>query len=203
MYFGVRGDFSGMDYRQRIIAAMRELCFQRGFSAVTVDELAARTGISKRTIYRYFRGKEEIIEAVLDEFMQAFSKRIFEALNSYQEPVDKLKAFIKIIPDNIKVINPVALQDLQRHYPHLWEKIDNFRSQRIQELFGTLFTGNKGSFREINPLIFTTALMASVRAVINPSFFMDNNLSPEETFKSLFSIFLYGVVDNGENGDGS
>ena len=49
-------------------------CFQgygygAGFSRVTVDELAARCGISKRTIYRYFKSKDEMIVTVMEEVM--------------------------------------------------------------------------------------------------------------------------------------
>lgn len=58
-----------MEIRERIIAAYSELARLQGFHAVTMDELAVRARVSKRTIYRYFRSKVEIIEATLDAFM--------------------------------------------------------------------------------------------------------------------------------------
>ena len=56
----------------------------------------------------------------------------------------------------------------------------------------------------MNPTIFTTALIAGVRATVNPTFILENNLSPEETIQSLFTIFLHGVVKGpSATGDGS
>jgi hypothetical protein len=43
-----------MDYRQGITSALRELTVMKWFFGGTVDELAVRTKISKRTNYRYF-----------------------------------------------------------------------------------------------------------------------------------------------------
>lgn len=184
-----------MDYRQRIINAFKELAVMRGFSRVTVDELAAHTGISKRTIYRYFNSKEEIILSVVEDFMGILEKSIQHELASSDKPVEKIRNTLKAIPRNIKLLGPLAIYDLQKYYPHIWEKIEQFRAERIQKIFEGFLSGDEqGYFKKVNPKIFSTALLSSIRSVINPAFIMDNNLSPEETIQSLFTIFLYGIV---------
>ncbi|WP_018085276.1 hypothetical protein [Desulfurispora thermophila] len=55
-----------------------------------------------------------------------------------------------------------------------------------------------GAFRPVNPLIFTTALLATVRAVLNPEFVLKNNLTMEQAFAEFFDIFLYGILQRGE-----
>ena len=192
-----------MDYRERIKNAYKELAAVRGFSRVTVDELAARTGISKRTIYRYFHSKEEIIDSVLNDFLFNAGQQIQQTFDSSGNPIEKIWSAIQVVTENIRLIQPTALYDLQKYYPHLWEKIERFREQKIQQFYVNLLIENKnGYFRNINPKIFTTALLASVRSVVNPNFLMENNLSPEETIKSLFTLFMYGVVsESGETQD--
>ncbi|MEW6183172.1 MAG: helix-turn-helix domain-containing protein [Bacillota bacterium] len=54
---------------------MKELAGKKGFHAVTTDELAAAAGVSKRTLCRYFAGKDEIIEAVLDDMITGVERR--------------------------------------------------------------------------------------------------------------------------------
>lgn len=187
-----------MDNRQRIISSFKELAVARGFSRVTVDDLASHTGMSKRTIYRYFRSKEEIINSVLDDFMSATSQSVQQALDSSANPVEKIVKVIKVITENIKFIQTSALYDLQKYYPNLWEKIEQFRAERINRIFINLLSNDEHNcFRKVNPKIFTTALMASARAVANPAFITENNLTLEETVQSLFTIFLYGIVDSG------
>ncbi len=183
------------DYRQRVTDALKELAAVRGFYGVTVDELATHTGISKRTIYRHFKNKEDIVASVVENFLFSIKQKITKAMDSSDDPVEMITNTIKVIIDNIKVFQPAALHDLQKYYPHLWEKVERYRAVKIHQLYGNILSENKnGLFREINPDIFTTALLASVRAVINPGFIMENNLSMEETIDSLFSIFLYGIV---------
>ncbi len=188
-----------MDYRQRVTGALKELAVVRGFYGVTMDELAAHAGISKRTIYRYFKSKEEIINSVMEYFMFSTEQKVLKALDSSNDPVEKIVNVIKVVTENVKLLQPLALQDLQKYYPHIWEKVEQFRAGKIQQVFENLIVDNeKKCFREINPKIFTTALMASVKAVVNPGFIMENNLYSEETIQSLFTIFLYGIVNPGK-----
>jgi AcrR family transcriptional regulator len=51
--------------RQRIIDAARAHFFSHGFRSVTMDDLAVELGISKKTLYAYFPGKFDLLEAVL------------------------------------------------------------------------------------------------------------------------------------------
>lgn len=184
-----------MDYRERIIAAYREQAARRGFSRVTVDDLVETTGISKRTIYRYFSSKDEIVESVVVDFITDLSRKIEGALDTAADPVEQIFNVISVLTGNIKLVEPVFLYDLHKYYPHLWERIEQFRAQRIQQVFESLMAGGgQDFFRETHPKIFTTALLASIRAVINPMFVIENQLHMEDTIQSLFNIFLYGIV---------
>src|SRR5947207_13354540 len=51
--------------RQRIVDAARVHFFSHGFRRVTMDDLAEELGISKKTLYAHFRGKFDMLEAVL------------------------------------------------------------------------------------------------------------------------------------------
>jgi AcrR family transcriptional regulator len=52
--------------RGRIVQAAHDRFLEEGFHRMTMDELAAELGMSKRTLYRHFRGKIEVLDAVLD-----------------------------------------------------------------------------------------------------------------------------------------
>ncbi|HAG07656.1 MAG: Transcriptional regulator [Clostridia bacterium 62_21] len=184
-----------MDYRRRIATAFKELAVARGLHGVTMDELAAHAGLSKKTIYRHFRSKEEIVALLVEELLQSVATRVQQALALSDSPVDRVAHLIETVVRDVKPLAPLLLHDLQKYYPHLWEKIERFRAEKIQRTFEDLLREDpQGCFRPVNPKIFTAALIASVRAVVNPAFIMENNLSPEETVRSLFAIFMYGVV---------
>ena len=191
-----------VDYRERIKHALKEMAMERGFSGVTVDELAARCGISKRTVYRYYKSKDEIIVSVMEEFMSEIEKGVVLAFNTATGPVEKLSTVIHSVLKYLKRINAPFLYDLEKNYPYLWERVEQFRAQRIQQTVEEILTsGQSGFLKDIEPVIFTTALLAGVRSVVNPKFIMDQNLSPEKAIQSLFEIFLYGIVDEQGRGE--
>lgn len=194
-----------MDYRNRIIAAYKDQATKRGFARVTMDDLVNMTGISKRTIYRYFSSKDEIVEAVVVEFINSLNQKIETAMDSTTTPIEQILKLITVLTGNIKLVEPLFLYDLHKYYPHLWEKIERFRAERIQQVFERFIASDdQACFQETNPKILTTALLASIRAVVNPAFVIENQLHIEDTIQSLFNIFLYGIVkrDSGDNGDG-
>ena len=55
------------DARDRVVAVVRTLAVAEGLSAVTIDEVARRSGVAKTTIYRHFSTREELLIAALAE----------------------------------------------------------------------------------------------------------------------------------------
>ncbi|CCO07286.1 TetR/AcrR family transcriptional regulator [Desulforamulus hydrothermalis] len=184
-----------MATRERIVLCFKKLSEERGFYGATVDELAARNNMSKRTIYRYFKSKEEIIEAVLQMTMLEIERGVLEILGSSENPIEKITGFVKFLSEKLRSFNPRIMGDLQRHYPEMWERVEKFRGEKIKYLAQIMVEGSKeGYFKEMNPTIVTASLLAAVRAVVNPTFILENNLTPEEAFKTIMHTFLYGIV---------
>lgn len=194
-----------MNMKQRILSGFREMADSVGFHAATMDELSSRTGISKRTIYRYFNSKDDLVNAVVDEIMAGAQESINAAMASSENPVEKIKNLVSTVSQNLKLLNPLIMRDLQKYYPHVWDRIEIFRAQRIQSIFEDLLTEGirQGYFRDIIPEIFVASLLASIRNVANPSFILQNNLTLEKTALCVFDIFLHGIVTHATHGDGS
>ena len=59
-----------MEPNARIIAFAHSLFMQRGIRAVSMDEIAAGLGMSKKTLYQFFADKDQLVEAVVAEVRQ-------------------------------------------------------------------------------------------------------------------------------------
>jgi AcrR family transcriptional regulator len=62
--------------RRRVLAAAQDLFAERGVAAVTMDDVAARAGVGKGTLYRRFGDKGRLAVALLDEHERALQARI-------------------------------------------------------------------------------------------------------------------------------
>jgi AcrR family transcriptional regulator len=180
-----------MTIKERIMAACRELAREKGFYRMTMDELAARSGVSKRTLYRYFRSKEDILEATIDSFMAEVAVAADHLADTTREPEDFLHSMLQQFFNTCQfIMNPVTLNDLRTHYPNLWHKIDSFRLDKIKVIMGYWFNqSNQATYTDIDPRIITAATMSCIQAVINPEFIINNGLTFEAAARQL-SRFL-------------
>lgn len=185
-----------MDIKERILIACRELSRSGGFYNINMDELASRAGVSKRTVYRYFRSKEEIIEAVLDAFMAETGAEVDRLLAGEMEPAVFVAAIFQYLSVNGQfIINPAGLDDLRKHYPFLWQKIDDFRIQRVRNIIHILITNSKNPLiKQIDQRIITAVILASIQSILTPDFILDNGLTFEETAAQLRQLLIAAFV---------
>ena len=78
-------------YRQVILDAATKLFHERGFSQATTDEIAAEARITKRTMYRYFGSKEELLAAIQEQFLE----RLLQPIDLRGTPLERLTALVE------------------------------------------------------------------------------------------------------------
>lgn len=71
---------SGHERREQLVSVGRELFAEKGFEAVTVEEIAAEAKVSKPVVYEHFGGKEGLYAVVVDREMSDLLTRINDAL---------------------------------------------------------------------------------------------------------------------------
>lgn len=64
--------------QSELIAVAQDLFAQRGYETVTVEEIASAAGMSKRSFFRYFAGKDELILGKYDQQGEAFAHALSE-----------------------------------------------------------------------------------------------------------------------------
>jgi AcrR family transcriptional regulator len=83
--------------KQEIIAQAYNAFYDGGFHATGIDTVMADTGISKRTLYKYFSSKEDLIEAVLDQYGEDTDTFLFKpALSRSDDPRAQIAALFDV-----------------------------------------------------------------------------------------------------------
>tara|TARA_R110002050_G_scaffold536_3_gene3799 strand:- start:4205 stop:4795 length:591 start_codon:yes stop_codon:yes gene_type:complete len=105
-----------------------------GSKRFTLDDLAHEMGISKKTIYRYFSSKEEIVQESLKYLLTGVQTEITEARKREKNnPIQGVISIYRIGLDNLKKFSPSFLLGLQKYYPRANELFNEFRAKEIHD----------------------------------------------------------------------
>jgi AcrR family transcriptional regulator len=77
-------------------AAFREVA-EKGFSEVTLEDVADRAGVSKGVILYYFSSKEDLFRELFGWLVDSIHARMREAVNAVSDPVEKVRALVALI----------------------------------------------------------------------------------------------------------
>lgn len=77
-----------------IIGAVNRLLAEKGFDAMTVDEVAAQVGIAKASLYKHFPSKEDLAAAAMVRVMRRAQNYLAQLPQSHP-PLDKLRAVVR------------------------------------------------------------------------------------------------------------
>lgn len=91
---GERRERKKRETRQRISDTATKLFFERGFDAVTLDEIAAAAKVSKMTVFNYFPRKEDLMLDRQDDLKLVFFREAIRARSKGQSPFAALRAIV-------------------------------------------------------------------------------------------------------------
>ncbi len=183
------------DIRKRIMETAHKTLFRYGIKALTMDDLAAQLGMSKKTLYTYFSCKKELVEETMDcTISRVFSKQDI-MIKEADSPIDKLMAVFLPILEMLASMDPILMKDLNKFYPDLWCKVDQKRRQRFSLINEIIADGvDQGIFIPIRPDVLANIILVTMFNFINPQNLGELNLSPYEGFKSLYRVLFSGIL---------
>ena len=76
--------------RLRLVECARELFARKGLDATTMNDIAVASDKGRRTLYTYFKNKEEIYEAVITTELERLSEKMDELSKAKLSPIDKV-----------------------------------------------------------------------------------------------------------------
>lgn len=186
-----------MTEKEKILSLAEEIFFRDGFYKITMDKLASSLRMSKKTIYKHFPSKEELVKATANAFMQRIKKEIESVISSNMHSVEKVVTVMNILKSiGISRMTEKWLNDIRLYQPSLWKEIDSFRAKMINKNISKIFSQGveEGYIINVPHQIIINVFMSSVQAVINPNFIMNNNFSIGEAINNTLKILINGIL---------
>jgi len=183
---------------QRIVEAARAHFFSHGFRSVTMDDLAAELGISKKTLYAHFPGKTALLEAVLADKFAGVSATLDQITREHSHDFSvALHELLAATQRELDEIKPPFVRDMRQKAPHVFKMVERRRADLIQRHFGKLFVEGQrtGMVRKDIPAnLMIEILLATVQAIVNPTKVEELGLTPKSAFSAVVKVVLEGVI---------
>ena len=117
--------------QDRILNKARELMFQAGVKHVTMDDLATQLGISKKTIYQYFKDKDALVSSVVEFELANHALLCNQSTQAADNAVHEIFLLMSVIQEMFNRMNPLALFEIEKYYPLAFDKIKKHKEDII------------------------------------------------------------------------
>jgi len=133
-------------------------CFsERGVDATTLDEIAARAGVTKRTIYHYFAGKDDLLAHLISDLAMPAVATLATAAAGESAVADRLEAVMRrhwqlLSTTQLGRIPRLMVSEIGRH-PELINRLLEAVGRHVFGLYGELVAVGvaSGVFQRIDP----------------------------------------------------
>jgi len=109
--------------RHKILETSNELFLNLGFKSVTMDEIASKMGVSKKTIYKYFENKTDLVAAVTDYMFDTVSCGIDGICALQMNPIEEIFSIKRLVMKHLKDEKSSPQYQLQKYYPKIYASL--------------------------------------------------------------------------------
>lgn len=175
---------------------IRKLFFEIGIKSITMDDICHELGISKKTLYKEYANKRELVTEVFLKDFHNFKTKLIAAQKNSPDTIAETCLLFRLIAEKQNSLSLTTLYDLKKYYHQLLDDIAGLMNYLLLEtISGTLNRGvAEKNFREdIEPgkiaaivsIIFESAMMHPITNLTNNSVSLSDNNFLDYHFKSI------------------
>ncbi|MEI7588790.1 MAG: TetR/AcrR family transcriptional regulator [Chitinophagia bacterium] len=183
--------------QDRILNKARELMFQTGVKHVTMDDLANQLGISKKTIYQYYKDKDALVCSVVENELANHALFCNQSVLAADNAVHEIFLLMAVIQEMFNRMNPLALFEIEKYYPLAFEKIKKHKEDFIFSMIrANLEKGMKeGLYRkDVDVNILSQYRLETSLIPFNIQVFPPNKFDMLKVNLQIIEHFVYGVA---------
>lgn len=185
-----------MDVRERILYETRELFFKYGIKSITMDDVAKHLSISKKTIYQFFKDKDDLVASIAEKYLEEDTIAVKSIASSAADPIDEVLKLSEHIKQALQNLNSSVLYDVQKFHPKAWKIFTEHKEQCVYcTLIENLQKGiEKGLYRsDIDVNIISILRLEEIQMGFNPFLFPPQKFNLQKVQLQFLEHFLYGI----------
>lgn len=186
-----------MEVKDRILQKANDLFMRYGIRSITMDEIAAQLGISKKTIYQFFTDKDEIVEAVVGLEIKKNELECKHFRDNSENALHEIFIAVDEMQEMMQAMNPLIMYDLEKHHPKSYKKFKDYKYHFLySQIKGNLERGmSEEIYRpDMKVDIIAKHRIESAFMAFNQDLFPQNRYKISDVCYELAMQFLYSIV---------
>jgi AcrR family transcriptional regulator len=176
------------------LEAASELFNTRGYKSVTIHDIAEALGMSKKTIYQYYSGKEELASSVVEAFMGRVAEK-FDQFAPGQDPISDIRALFEQIKMEVSRISPLFQDDIRKFLPQVHQRLREMRTEKFKKVEECIRAGQRlGQVKDtIDPRLATIVFLEALQG-FSRSDLSRQGFTKFQALDALIDIFISGIA---------
>lgn len=186
-----------MEIRDRIRIKADELFMQYGIRSVSMDDIAAQLGMSKKTIYQFFSDKDELVDAVVNDELSDTQKDCMKCRENSKDAIEEILLTMDQVHEQFSNMNPMLLFDLEKFHQNAFQ---NFLKHKHEFLYKVIKANIERGIKEelyrpeINIDVISKYRLDSMMIAFNVFIFPPGKYKLAEVTREIMEHFLYGLT---------
>jgi AcrR family transcriptional regulator len=185
------------DTALRIQLEAHSLFMQYGLKSVSMDDIAAKIGISKKTIYQFYSDKEQLVIQVITAIINKNQETCEIDRKRAIDAVHEIFLAMQQMSELFHHMNPSILFDMHKYYPEAYKVFLKYKNGYLYNIIKeNINRGIKEElYREdINLEIMTRYRLESIIIPFQPEFQQHVKSNLVEIAEQISTHFLFGMV---------
>ncbi len=186
------------DPKERIKTAAHELLMKYSIRSVSMDDIAASVGMSKKTLYHYYQDKDELVKSVVETVIGQNQCTCEGHIKAADNAIHEIFLALEMMVEMCKTMNPSVIYEMQKYHPEAYQR---FHQHKTQFLLSHIHQNIERGIREelyrpdVNAEVMSRYRVESMFIPFNPDF---QRHLPKYTLLDLevqiITNFLFGLV---------
>jgi AcrR family transcriptional regulator len=186
-----------MEAKERILVKAHELFNRYGIRSVSMDDIAAHLGMSKKTLYQYYADKNELVSAVFEISITTNKSNCVYCTQHGENAIHEVFLSFDMVEEMLGNMNPSVLFDLQKYHPSVFKQFLDFRNDFLYKILkNNLLKGIKEELYrpDIDVDLMARYRIHAVMLSFDSEVFPNNHNRLVYIEQQLMEHFLYGLA---------
>ncbi|MEM6317125.1 MAG: TetR/AcrR family transcriptional regulator [Bacteroidota bacterium] len=183
--------------KNQILEKAEALFLKYGLKSVTMDDIARKLGISKKTLYQYVENKTDLIMQTIVASIEEEKAVMRQARESSNNSIEEMLKIARYAVQQLRQLSPALVYDLQKYYQHIWSMVQRLHKEHGYQMIKENIERGKaqGVYRsDINADILAKMYVMNTFIIVDEEEFPLKKYNKENLFLEFIQYHIHGIA---------